>query len=246
MRHQAALIWLKSLKHRMREHGPTEDMVMRSLCAFLVLALISACAPLTAERPLFNPLDQTGPAPLTEGVWTQTGCTEEEQLNPDEACARIELARAPDGAWLYTMGADSGDGDITSWRFIIVSALETDRSNEYAPLYVAEYVSLDEDGQPFYAVVAPVGAMPAREVRMVAMIDCDDALRDGPIPGVEEIVGERAFDRICVAANRAAVRVAARRALIENLPVVLGEPRARFVWTGPLAPPEPDRLVAAR
>jgi hypothetical protein len=219
---------------------------MRILQALALAALLGACAPLTAERPLFNPLDQAGPAPLTEGVWSQTGCSQDAQLNSEEACARIEVTRASDGAWLYTMRGDGDDGDVTSWRFVIVSALETDRGEEFAPLYVAEYVSLDEAGQPFYAVVAPVGAMPAREVRMVAMIDCDDALREGPIPGVEEIAGERAFDRVCMAANRPAVRAAARRSLIENLPVVLGEPRARFVWTGPLAPAAPERLLAAR
>ena len=38
---------------------------------------------------------------------------------------------------------------------------------------------------------------------MVAMIDCDDALREGPIPGVEERVGEQAFERACVAAGTA-------------------------------------------
>jgi len=80
----------------------------------------------------------------------------------------------------------------------------------------------------------------------VAMIDCDDALREGPIPGVEERVGEAAFDRVCVASDTGAVRAAARRALIENLPVLLGEPRARFVWTGPSEAAPRERLVAAR
>lgn len=40
---------------------------MRSLLALTALALSCACAPLTAERPLFGPLDQIGPTPLTEG-----------------------------------------------------------------------------------------------------------------------------------------------------------------------------------
>lgn len=218
---------------------------MQAFRALAFMVLVCACAPLTAQRPLFSPLDQIGPAPLAEGAWVQTGC-DETATDPEDACAHIELARAADGGWLYTMRSSAEDGESASWRFIIASALEVDRGEDYAPLYVAEYVSLDDPGPPLYAVVAPVGVMPAREVRMVSMIDCDDALREGPIPGVEEVVGEEAFDRVCVAADRAAVREAARRALIENLPVVLGEARARFVWTGPLAPPAPERLVAAR
>lgn len=211
----------------------------------------SACAPLTAERPLFNPLDQVGPTPLSEGMWTQAieGCMPgDARREMEEPCVSIEVARAEDGAWLYTMRSEAPgeEAEQLSWRFIIASALDTPRKEEYAPLYVAEYVSLDEPGQPLYAIVAPVGAMPAREVRMVAMIDCDDALREGPIPGVEEIQGEEAFDRVCIATDRGAVRQAARRALIENLSLLLGEPRARFVWTGPLSQPARERLVAAR
>lgn len=160
----------------------------------------------------------------------------------------IDVAREADGAWRYTMrSTDPEEARPTTWRFVIVPAVESARGEEYAPLYLAEYMSLDEaDTPPFYAIVAPVGAMPAREVRMVAMIDCDDALREGPIPGVEERVGEQAFERACVAAEPRAVREAARRALIENLPMLLGEPRARFLWTGPLSPEVPERLVAAR
>jgi len=205
---------------------------MRALFAGVAAMLCVACAPLTAERPLFSVLDQTGPAPLTEGAWVQGWCAPEAASASPEACVRIELQRARDGAWLYTMRSETGE--VTSWLFVIVSALEAERGDEYAPLYVAEYVSLDEEGdRPFYAVVAPVGDMPAREVRMVAMIDCDDALREGPIPGVVERAGEVATDRVCIASNRAAVRVAARRTLIENLPVVLSDPGARFLWIGP-------------
>lgn len=222
-------------------------MSLRSLGVLAAFALAGACAPLTAERPLFGPLDQIGPAPLTEGVWRQAGC-DPQSSTADDPCVSIEVARAGDGAWLYTMVSDEPEtrGERYAWRFIIASAVETARGEEYAPLYVAEYESLDEPGPPLYAVVAPVGAMPAREVRMVAMIDCDDALREGPIPGVEERNAEDAFERLCVAADRGAVREAARRALIENLSLILGEPRARFVWSGPLPSPASERLVAAR
>ena len=222
---------------------------MRSVLALTALALTCACAPLTAERPLFGPSDQIGPAPLTEGRWVQSGegCVPADAESFGEDCAIVDVAREADGAWRYTMRSTAPDETTpTTWRFIIIPAVESARGEEYAPLYVAEYVSLDEDTPPFYAIVAPVGAMPAREVRMVAMIDCDDALREGPIPGVEERVGEAAFDRVCVASDTGAVRAAARRALIEKLPVLLGEPRARFVWTGPSEAAPRERLVAAR
>jgi hypothetical protein len=222
-------------------------MFLRTLGVLAVFALAGACAPLTAERPLFSPLDQTGPAPLTEGVWRQAGCVPEASASEDP-CVSIEVARAGDGAWLYTLMSDDPEtnGERYTWRFIIASAVETARGEEYAPLYVAEYESLDEPGPPLYAVVAPVGVMPAQEVRMVAMIDCDDALREGPIPGVEERHADDALERLCIAADRGAVREAARRALIENLPLILSEPRARFVWSGPLPPSASEPLIAAR
>jgi hypothetical protein len=74
----------------------------------------------------------------------------------------------------------------------------------------------------------------------------DDALREGPIPGVEEVVGEEAFERLCIAGSRQAVREAARRATIENLPVLLGEEAARFVWIAPLGDERPRLMVEAR
>ena len=142
----------------------------------------------------------------------------DEECAPDarsewaDDCVSIEVSRARDGAWLYPSRSSGPDGEAEqySWRFVIVPAVETARDDGYAPLYVAEYVSVDEPGRPLYAVVAPVGVMPAREVRMVGVIDCDDALREGPIPGVEEVHGDDEFERICVAGSRAAVRAAAR------------------------------------
>jgi hypothetical protein len=187
---------------------------------------------------------------LSEGLWIQAGeeCAPDARSEWADDCVSIEVSRERDGAWLYTSRSTGPDGEAEqySWRFVIVSAVETAREGGYAPLYVAEYVSVDEPGRPLYAVVVPVGPMPAREVRMVGVIDCDDALREGPIPGVEEVHGDDDFERICVAGARAAVREAARRALIENLGVLLGEPRARFVWISPLREPAPQILVEAR
>jgi hypothetical protein len=227
----------------------TRPMTFRAICLAAVLSL-GACAPLTARAPLFSLTDQASPPPLREGVWMQTdpACTADAAQRGENGCTRIEVARGEDGGWLYTMRSTDENGvtEENVWRFVIASAVETPRDDEYAPLYVAEYVAIDEPDQPFYAVVAPVGVMPASEVRMVAMIDCDDALREGPIPGVEEQVGDEAFERLCIAASRGAVREAARRALIENLSVLLGEERARFIWIGPLGDDRPRLIVEAR
>jgi hypothetical protein len=224
-------------------------MTLRPACLLAAL-LLGACAPLTARAPLFTLTDQASPPPLREGVWMQTdpACTPATAQRGENGCTRIEVARGEDGGWLYTMRSTDENGvtEENAWRFVIASAVETERGEEYAPLYVAEYVAIEEPEQPFYAVVAPVGIMPAGEVRMVAMIDCDDALREGPIPGVEEVVGDEAAERLCIAASREAVREAARRALIENLPLLLGEERARFVWIAPLGEDRPRLMVEAR
>jgi hypothetical protein len=223
---------------------------MRRFTISAALALISACAPLTAERPLFTLADQAGPAPLMEGVWLQTteGCAAEA---PEAArrvdCVWVDLSRGEDGAWLYQARSVGPDGpEEAAWRVLIIPAVETNRGQEAAPLYVAEYVSLDQPGPPLYAVVAPVGVLPASEVRMVTMIDCDDALRDGPIPGVHEVQGEETFDRVCVADDLGAVREAARRAVIENLSVLFIDGQARFVRMSPQRDPDRNAVVASR
>ena len=223
-------------------------MRFRALCV-AALSSLGACAPLTAQAPLFTLADQASPPPLREGVWMQTdpACNAETAERGENGCTRIEVSRGEDGGWLYTMRSTDENGVTEEhlWRFVIASAVETERGEEYAPLYVAEYVATEEPDQPFYAVVAPVGPMPASEVRMVAMIDCDVALREGPIPGVEEVVGDAAFERLCIAGSRGAVREAARRATIENLSVLLGEERARFVWIAPLSEERPRLMVEA-
>jgi hypothetical protein len=224
-------------------------MSFRGVCLIVALSL-GACAPLTAQAPLFSLADQANPPPLREGVWRQIdpGCTTETAQAGENGCVRIEVSRSEDGRWLYVMRStdESGVTEENAWRFVIASAVETERREEYAPLYVAEYVAVDEPNQPFYAVVAPVGLMPASEVRMIAMIDCDDALREGPIPGVREEQGDEEFERLCIAANRGAVREAARRTVIENLSVLLGEESVRFVWIAPLDQARPRLMVEAR
>jgi hypothetical protein len=114
-------------------------------------------------------------------------------------------------------------------RMIIAPASETPNWQAYAPLYVAEYAS---DGTahpgPRYAVIAPIGTLPATEIFVIGEIGCADVLRDGPVEGVREVRDEA--DRLihCVASSQAAVRAAARRALIENL-AQINDTRLLFV-----------------
>ncbi len=186
---------------------------MRRLSTLLCLALLTACAPLSAERPLFTFADQSGPAPLSEGVWLQSdrSCSIEEGAARSEDCAWIEVTRSGDGGWRYVMGPGKPGVVVdSSWRFLITRAVNTDRGDEFAPLYVAEYLSTDRPGRPLYAAVAPVGPMPAKEVRMIAVIDCSDALREGPIPGVTDVRSSGQFSRVCIASSVGAVREAAR------------------------------------
>jgi hypothetical protein len=97
-------------------------MNMRDILIVAVIALVSACAPLTAKAPLFPP-QQTSPSPLPEGVWVQLS----ETCHPETAsaaalpadCTRSEVLRLPNGAWRFELypqndadaqrtGADAG------------------------------------------------------------------------------------------------------------------------------------------
>lgn len=221
-------------------------MNVRTLLAAASLAVVSACAPLTAEEPLFAPADTSGPPPLAEGVWVQLSDTCEPEDAPGAGlpagCARTEVQRLPDGSWRFLMwpqpaSDDENRGETLNeeplqWRFALAPATERDVAGDYAPLYIAEYSATD-DPTILYAVIVPIGDFPARELLLLPMIECSDALRDGAIAGVEE---ERQSDlepRACYAHSQAAVRLAARRALVERLPDLVGDNGARFVFFGP-------------
>lgn len=215
--------------------------VGKSLAAFLVLAL-GGCAQLTAERPLFTTADQ-GQPPLTEGIWIGIGegCAEynvRRRRFPSD-CGPLDLRRDADGAWLAVIRADLVS-DLTAseraeaeedksngpYRIIFAPAVERSLGESYAPLYLAELDSQRDEGNSVsYAIIAPIGAMPATEMRLAAMIGCDAILRDGPIAGIEPRYETRIDDegvshqdlKGCTASTQAAVREAARRAVIENL-----------------------------
>ncbi len=224
------------------------------IAAALALASLGACTPLTANAPLFTTADSVGPPPLMEGRWValdEEKCTRAMALRrggPAHGCQPFTLRRTEDGAWQFYAEGDDEHGvhHTMNLRFVMAPATGKATPEAYAPLYVAEYASssVAEDppetsaapadkpppNQVQYAVLAPIGTLPAREVFTIAEIDCDAALREGPIDGVSEPLNADGSSHGCVAANQQAVREAARRVLINNIARV---DSSRMVYIGP-------------
>jgi len=160
------------------------------------------------------------------------------------ACRPIEIRRVEDGAWRYTPRVDLAYGlsaedraqanqELRPLRFVLVPVVErTLPPDHFASLYVAETQAADE-AHVAYAVVAPLGALPSGAALVLASIGCIDILRDGPIEGVtahyaaaepgvdatEPAEGSQTEPALtgCTVSTPAAVREAARRAVLENL-----------------------------
>lgn len=224
-----------------------------SLSALLLAGLLGACASLTSKAPLFSVTDQIGPPPLAEGTWIALGpdCSARNvrRSRYPKDCSPITIARLPDGAWSVRYRVDLATGlnpeeraqaeteTARPLRMTIAPAVERRAPDTFSPLYVAEIVPTAPEEDILYAVIAPVGPLPARSILVLAGIGCSDILRDGPIDGIEahyrEVAAEApalpdrtgaAADETpaapvlsgCTASTQAAVREAARRALIEN------------------------------
>lgn len=226
----------------------------RASLALVAGVLLSACANLTAEAPLFSVADQAGPPPLAEGVWIALGedCPERNLTRsgrfPKE-CAPLEIDRTADGAWRVRARADlaagltreerqSAEADAERiMRLVIAPAVERQIADAYAPLYVAESAPQTAEEHVSYLLIVPEGELPARSAMVLGGIDCATALRDGPIEGVAERYTERVDAQGntsrelsgCVASSKAAVREAARRAAIENLATLHD---ARYAYVG--------------
>jgi hypothetical protein len=244
----------------------------RRIAATLLAAALGACAQLTADAPLFSVADQIGLPPLTEGIWITVG----EQCPAYYArrrsgrfrreCSPVEIRREQDGAWMGRFRADlvfdmspaeraEAAAEQGPMRMIIAPAVERPLADGYAPIYVAEIDPPDEGdriGYISYAVIAPIGAMPATSMLVIGAIGCDDILRDGPIDGVtvsysttEPPADEAPESAVppqevradsepvvsgCSASTQAAVREAARRAVIESIEEMT---QVRFVYVRP-------------
>lgn len=227
----------------------------RRIAATLLAAALGACAELTADAPLFTVSDQIGPPPLAEGVWIAVGedCpayyARRRTGRLPEACSPLELNRLDDGAWQARLRIDLMSGlspsDRTEaeetagpYRLIIVPAVERREPEVYAPLYVAEVTRGEAASEPMYMVIAPIGERPATSSMILLSVGCAAILRDGPIEGVREHYRTRLDNEgtehrelsSCVATTQAAVREAARRAVIENLDRM---PESRYILARP-------------
>jgi hypothetical protein len=219
-------------------------MAVRKSLATVVLALtLGACAELTAERPLFTVADQ-GLPPLQEGTWISIGegCAEHNirRRRFPEECIPLDIRREDDGAWRVQARVDLVNGFSAAereeaehnpangpYRVIFAPAVERTLGDSFAPLYLAELHALsDTETSVGYAVMAPIGSMPAEQMLLVVTIGCAAILRDGPIEGVtpryvtrtDEQSGEEVQELDgCTASTQAAVREAARRVVIEGL-----------------------------
>jgi hypothetical protein len=214
----------------------------RSSIAMLAALTLGACTPLTSNHPLFSVADQTGPAPLTEGVWVaiDENCTREMAAATPlpHGCEPLTLSRASDGGWTLTGLSKDADGGPKpqSVHFIAVPAVATARPDAYAPLYVVELSARDLDPHSdapaearIYGAAAPIGALPATEL-FFADIDCDAVLREGPIEGVTAERDGNGSLTGCLADRPAAVREAARRAMIEEVHTI---DQSRLVFLHP-------------
>jgi hypothetical protein len=231
------------------------------LTALFFAAALGGCAELTAEAPLFAPADQVGPPPLTEGVWiaVQEHCPAYYARRrtgrfPSE-CSPMEIRRSEDGAWRisprvdlisHPTAEDHADAEVDGpMRAIIAPAIEHPSPDAYSPLYVAEFSPRTDADSVGYAVIAPIGTMPATNALVIGALDCAVILREGPIEGITAeyttpaVPGTPTTDSPgpttdspgpttdsspqaptlsrCVASTQAAVREAARRAVIESL-----------------------------
>jgi hypothetical protein len=200
--------------------------------AALALALLGApwlasCALLTAEKPLFSQADAPAGFVLAEGLWVgkEASCEADPgQHRPgDGSCLEwFEIKRDGDAGWKL----DSPKGKEETIYFKTLGAAKPAPRGP-APLVVGEAL-MRKERQPVYALIVPRGAeLPIRRVS-VTVISCDDVLRDGDVPG---IAVQREGDRVsgCTAATKEAVREAARRAALANLPTI-GEGGTEMVF----------------
>lgn len=197
------------------------------MIAVATALMLGACTPLTSERPLFSHADETGPPPLTEGVWValEDNCTREmATATPIGAsCDQLTLRHTTEGWRLSGQDKDdNGAARTVDIPLVVVPAVGTANAEAYAPLYIVQLSTRDanshSDASPeerIYGVIAPIGAMPATEA-FFTDIDCGAILREGPIAGVTEHHNADGTLGGCTTASPSAVREAARRTLVEG------------------------------
>lgn len=232
---------------------------MRAFAGMALAALLGGCAALMAEAPLFPPGGEYGPAPLEAGVWTMLddNCSEAQarRRRPPQDCYEVELRALEDGSWRVPFTIEDDEAPPGGVRHIVLRAVfapavENALPDVYAPIYLAELQQMEPEPETnvSYAVVAPLGVKPARDMLVLAEIGCDAIFRGGPIEGVRDertragvetteeeraaLEGEPprargASEGRCVAETQAGAREAARRAVIENISDLAAQ---RMIW----------------
>jgi hypothetical protein len=202
---------------------------MRTMLGLAAAMAVSGCAVLSAPAPLFTPADQDGVFVLEEGLWAHrpADCkVDPARSNPQrKSCLDwARIVRASDGGWRGEP-ATREDEDDAPIRFVVVPATAAP-AGVRAPLYVAEGAT-EKDPGPNYAAIIPRGRAPGPVRRFVLVaITCDAVIRDGEVP---DITIRREEDRVvgCTATTKDAVRDAARRAILSDLPVIGEE---ELIW----------------
>ncbi|MFT3729220.1 MAG: hypothetical protein QM759_15465 [Terricaulis sp.] len=198
---------------------------MRNLViAALGMLTLTACSPLTSSHPLFSASDQTGPAPVAEGVWVAIDgdCTREAAATTPlpSACQPFDLRRNAAGAW---EAVGHKDGREERLPFVLAPAFPRADASAYAPLYLVQMSARDAGvdheapvAQQVYGIVIPLGPMPAHEV-MFGQIECDALVEDWPLAGITAQRDARGSLNGCTVDDPATALEAARRATIAQL-----------------------------
>ena len=203
-------------------------MRVRVVGAALAAVLLSACAMLSAEAPLFTPVDQDPAFALAEGLWVaqESDCKiNAQRSNPQQKTCLdwARITRANDGAWIVS----STGGDDDAPLRVVIAAAAPRGSHLLAPLYVAESVN-QKDGEIGYGALVPRGDLSAGVRRLaVAGVGCDVVTDEAPVDGIT-VTKEDGKVVHCTAKTQAAVREATRRAVIASL-ADLGDSELVFV-----------------
>ena len=203
-------------------------MLLRVVGAALAAGLLSSCAMLSANAPLFTVADQDGAFALAQGLWVaqEADCKVDPRHSRPEQKSCLDwarIARAPDGAWIVSSTGGEDDAPLR----VVIAAAAPRGSHVLSPLYVAESVN-QKDGEIGYGALVPRGDLSAGVKRLaVAGVSCDVITDEAPIDG---IVVTREDGKVvrCIASTQAAVREATRRAVIDSL-VTFGDSELVFV-----------------
>ncbi|HVZ99566.1 MAG TPA: hypothetical protein VG841_04550 [Caulobacterales bacterium] len=155
----------------------------------LCLLVLGGCSGLTAPKPLFGAADQ-GEPPIVEGMWTARAASGEQAPLCDDAariemrpCYQVAIRREKTGLWRYHSVERESGGKLseTEQQFALVPI------NADAPsAYLLEIRDRSPGTNVVYSAIVPVGARPAREIIVIAYLDCEAVLGAGPVAGIVE------------------------------------------------------------